>query len=190
MYGPLLMLIILTPIFLLALAFVIIPSALCYHYRQKCHYYDDRPYCHEWTYFGDYRREVDYLESEGRQEELNSLREAHHKRIFWSKIEDKVRTIAIIITIIVGLALFIFGLMSIMNSISTMHEVAYWENFVEMVNTTIDGASTIENAGISGDIIEYNTWLTRVKTSQELYGNWSMYYWADLSRLQYIKIGQ
>lgn len=190
MYGPLMMVCILAPIFLLALAFVIIPSALCHHYRQKCRYYDDRPYYHEWSYFGDYKLEVEHLESKGRKDELNALREAYHKKMFWLEIEDKVRTIAIVIAIIVGFALFIFGLMSIVNSLSTIHEVAYWENFVEMVNTTIDGANAIENAGISGDIIEYNTWLTKVKTSQELYGNWSMYYWADLSRLQYITIGQ
>ena len=59
-----------------------------------------------------------------------------------------------------------------------------------MVEATLDSTTNeYETAGIAGRIIEYNSWLTKARTSQEFYGNCSSYFGIDLSQLEYIKLG-
>lgn len=190
MYGPLLMLTILAPIFVIALALAILPEAMASHYRKRCRFWDERPYFMKWSTFYNGVTQIDYLKKEGRDDELKSLQTVYKKKEFWDTFPDAVRGIAVVIAVIVGIALFIFVLISIMNPLSVKQEVAYWENFVKMVELTIGSASDYQTAGIAGDIINYNSWLTEARTSQEIWGNWSSYYNIDLSQLNYIQIGQ
>lgn len=190
MYGPLLVTIILAPIFVIALALAILPKALASHYRKKCRFWDGRPYYMEWNTFFDSATQIEYLKKEGREDELKELQLVYKKKEFWDAFPDVVRGIVIGIAVIVCIALFIFALISIVNPLCVKQEVAYWGNFVEMVELTIDSASDYQTVGIAGDIINYNSWLAEAKTSQELWGNWSSYYNIDLSQLNYIQIGQ
>lgn len=190
MYGPLLVTIILAPIFLIALALAILPEALASHCRKKCRFWDDRPYFMEWSTFYNSATQIEYLKKEGREDELNELQAAYKKKEFWDAFPSVVQGLAVGIAIIVGIALFIFVLISIINPLCVKQEVAYWENFIEMVNLTINNASDYQTIGIAGDIINYNSWLTEARTSQEVWGNWSSYHNIDLSQLDYIQIGQ
>lgn len=190
MYGPLLVTIILAPIFLIALTLAILPEVMPNHYRKRCRFWDERPYFMEWSTFYNGATQIEYLKKEGRDDELKKLQSAYKKKEFWDAFPNAVRGIAVGIAVIVGIVLFIFILTSIINPLCVKQEVAYWENFVEMVELTIGSASDYQTVGIAGDIINYNSWLAEAKTSQELWGNWSSYYNIDLSQLNYIQIGQ
>lgn len=190
MYGPLLVTIILAPIFIIAFALATLPEAMASHYREKCRFWDNRPYFMEWSTFSNGATQIEYLKREGREDELKELQAAYEKKEFWDKFPIVIHDLAVGIAIIVGIALFIFVLISIINPICARQEAAYWKNFVEMVELTISSASDYQTVGIAGDIINYNSWLAEVKTSQEVWGNWSSYYNVDLSQLNYIQIGQ
>ena len=69
-------------------------------------------------------------------------------------------------------------------------EAAYWQEFVPMVESTISGSDSLQSLGITEDIIEYNKWLSRARSDQAFWGNWSQYNGIDLSGLKYITIGQ
>jgi hypothetical protein len=184
------MLIILAPIFAIALTLVILPEAMANYYRKKCRFWDERPYYMEWNTFYNGVTQIEYFKKEGKDDELKKLQAACKKKEFWDAFPDAVRGIAVVIAAIVGIALFIFALISIVNPLCVKQEVAYWENFVEMVELTIGSANDYQTVGIAGDIINYNSWLAEAKTSQEIWGNWSSYYNIDLSQLNYLQIGQ
>jgi hypothetical protein len=59
-----------------------------------------------------------------------------------------------------------------------------------MVENLVEGSSGYQDVGITSKVVDYNSWLARARSSQEIYGNWSSYYNIDLSQLEYIKIGQ
>lgn len=69
-------------------------------------------------------------------------------------------------------------------------EAAYWQEFVPMVENTVSGSDSLQSLGITEDIIEYNKWLSRARSDQAFWGNWSQYNGIDLSGLKYITIGQ
>jgi hypothetical protein len=190
MYGPLLVTIILAPIFLIALTLAILPEALASHYRNKCQFWDGRSYRMEFSTFFNGATQIEYLKKDGREDELKELQAAYKKKELWDAFPSAVQGLAVGITVIVGIALFIFALISIINPLCVKQEVAYWENFIEMVELTINSASDYQTVGIAGDIINYNSWLAGARTSQEVWGNWSSYHNIDLSQLEYITIGQ
>lgn len=190
MYGPLLVTIILIPIFLIALPLAILPGTMANHYRKKCQFWDGRSYYMEFSTFFNGDTQIEYLKRDGREDELKELQAVYKKRKFWDAFPSAVQGLAGGIAIIVGIALLIFTLISILIPLCVKQEVAYWENFVEMVELTINSAGDYQTVGIAGDIINYNSWLTEARTSQEFWGNWSSYYNIDLSQLNYIQIGQ
>ena len=67
-------------------------------------------------------------------------------------------------------------------------EAVYWQEFVPMVENTGSGSNNLQSLGITEDIVEYNKWLAKARSSQEIYKNFSAYYGIDLSTLEYIKI--
>lgn len=69
-------------------------------------------------------------------------------------------------------------------------EAVYWREFVPMVENTILGSDLLQDIGITEKVVEYNSWLAKARSSQEIYKNFSSYYGIDLSTLEYIKIGQ
>lgn len=85
-----------------------------------------------------------------------------------------------------------FGLMlaAIFTPMEVAKEVTYWSEFAPMVENLIEQSSGYQDVGITEKVIEYNSWLAKARSSQEVYKNFSAYYGIDLSALEYIKIGQ
>lgn len=189
MYGLWILVVIFGSVGAVLLAFGIISKMLYHYYRGKLTYkYKTRCFdgeCMETTTFYGWESDLKYL---GQEEFDRYSKILKRKKVFEKlcNIHEAFCFIGITL-LIIALAITIFA---IAIPIGSRQEVAYWENFVEMVDNTIEGASGYETAGIAGRIIEYNSWLTKARTSQEFYGNWSSYYGIDLSQLEYIKIGQ
>ena len=108
---------------------------------------------------------------------------------FWDNLSDNNFTFYIIGTL-TCIAAVILLLCAIFIPIDAAEQVVYWTKFVPMVENLIDNSTGYQDVGITNKIVEYNSWLTKARTSQEFYGNWSSYYGIDLSQLEYIKIGQ
>jgi hypothetical protein len=189
MYGLWVLVIIFGSVGAVLLAFGIMSKVLYDYYRRKLKYkYKvscfDGEYMDTSTFYG---WESD-LKNLG-QEEFDRYSKILKKKKVYEKLCNVYEYFCFIGTVLLIIA-FAIAMFAIAIPISSEHEVEYWKNFVEMVDSTLDGASDYETVGIAGRIIEYNSWLTRARTSQEFYGNWSSYFNIDLSQLEYIKIGQ
>ena len=121
------------------------------------------------------------------EEEYQKYSKVLKKKKFWSAFDDYKETMYVVGGILL-VAAFMLCIFAIFLPVGAQHEVLYWQNFVEMVENTISNSNEYQTIGIAGDIIEYNSWLTKVKTSQQIWGNWSMYHKVNLSQLGYIKI--
>ena len=137
----------------------------------------------------DYYTGHNYDKKRIKEEDIPKYEKAYKKKCFWDKLSDNnfvfyiIGTATCIVTIIL---LFC----AIFNPISAAEEVAYWSEFVPMVENLIEDSNGYQDVGITNKVIEYNSWLAKARSSQEIYGNWSRYYNLDLSQLEYIKIGQ
>lgn len=89
---------------------------------------------------------------------------------------------AIVAVILIFVAIFV--------PLGAQAEAVYWQEFVPMVENLVEGSSGYQDVGITSKVVNYNSWLAKARSSQEIYGNWSSYYNIDLSQLEYIKIGQ
>ena len=123
------------------------------------------------------------------EEEFNRLRKIYHKYRFWYNmyfnIEDSLSFIGLIC---IALAiLFVFP--SILAPINAAEQTAYWQEFKPMAEKIIADSTTGQSLGITDEVIEYNTWLAKARSSQEIWKNWSVYHNIDLSSLDYITIG-
>jgi hypothetical protein len=190
MYGLWILVIIFGSVGVASLAFGIIPKVLDNYYSKKlkykyvAHYYNQE--CMETTTFYGWESDLRHLG----QEEFDRYNKIFKKQKICDKLGDVCDFFRFIGIILLIIALFI-AIFAVSVPIGSRQEVAYWENFVEMVETTLDSENNeYETIGIAGKIIEYNSWLTQARTSQEFYGIWSSYFGIDLSQLEYIKIGQ
>lgn len=89
---------------------------------------------------------------------------------------------------IVAAIILIFA--AIFIPMESIREVVYWSEFAPMVENLVVNSTDYQDIGITGKIVEYNSWLAEARSSQEIYKNFSPYYGIDLSALEYIKIGQ
>ena len=89
-----------------------------------------------------------------------------------------------------AIAAVAFILVAIFVPLGAQAEAVYWQEFVPMVENTVSGSDNLQSIGIVEDIIEYNKWLSRARSDQAFWGNWSRYRGIDLSGLKYITIGQ
>lgn len=190
MYGLWILVIIFGSVGAVLLAFGLISTMLYRYYRGKLKYkYKTRYYnqeCMETTTFYGWESDLKHLG----QEKFDRYSKILKKKQICEKLNNIHGAFCFIGIILLIIAFFI-TLFAIAIPIGSRHQVAYWENFVEMVEVTLDSTNNeYETAGIAGKIIEYNSWLTKARTSQEFYGNWSSYFGLDLSQLEYIKIGQ
>lgn len=183
MYGPLLMLVIFTPLFLIALFFAIAPYHIYEHYEEK-RYYTDKDGIRHVFYDSEYD---DKRLSKDNPTKLAKLRKNDKKRRFWNKLWDWA-FIFIITAIILGFLILIFGLVGLCNTIEARDEVAIWEEFTTIAQETFDSANELEKIGIAGDVAEYNKWLAEARASKKLYGNWSSYYFCDIDGLRPITL--
>jgi hypothetical protein len=94
------------------------------------------------------------------------------------------------IGVILLIVAFILTLCAIFVPMGAAREVAYWSEFTPMVENVISNSNSLQDVGITGKVVEYNSWLAEARSSQEVYKNFSSYYGIDLSSLEYIKIGQ
>ena len=140
-------------------------------------------------------KEIDYYEGyhsqrkEISKEELPKYETAYKRMKFWDKFDDNSFIFYIIGTLACIAAVILF-VCAIFIPLSAADNVAYWSEFAPMVENLVDNSSGYQDVGMTNKIVEYNSWLARARSSQEIYGNWSSYYNIDLSQLEYIKIGQ
>ena len=124
------------------------------------------------------------------EEEFNRLQKIYHKYKFWDSLycSEGEMTLGIIGTICLVAAVIII-MPAIIAPIEAMEEAIYWQEFKPMAENIINGSDSYQSLGITDKIIEYNTWLARARSSQEIWKNWSMYFNVDLSELDYIVVG-
>ena len=124
-----------------------------------------------------------------KEEDILKYEKAYKKMRFWDGFSDHNFVFYIIGTLTCITAVILL-LCSIFVPIGAAEQVAYWSEFAPMVENLVDNSTGYQDVGITDKIVEYNSWLARARSSQEIYGNWSSYYGVDLSQLQYIQIGQ
>ena len=137
----------------------------------------------------DYYTGSDHDKRYIKEEDIPKYEKAYKKRCFWDKLSD-YDFIFYIIGTLACIAVVILFFSAIFTPLGAANQVAYWSEFVPMVENLIDNSTGYQDVGITNKIVEYNSWLAKARSSQEIYGNWSSYYGIDLSQLQYIQIGQ
>lgn len=185
MYGPLLMLVIFIPLFLVVLFFSIAPLRIYEHYEEKRYYTDKDGIQH---IFYDSESDIKRL-SKYNPTVLVKLRKNDKKRRFWNKLWD-IQFALGMIALVLGAAIFIFGLISIIAPIEARNDMAVWTEFAEMAEETFENAEEYEKYGIAGNVAEYNKWLAEARASKKMYGNWSSYYFCDIDSLRPISLGK
>lgn len=185
MYGPLLMLVIFIPLFLIVLFFAIAPFHIYDHYEEKRYYTDKNGIQH---IFYDSEYDVKRL-SKDNPTVLAKLRKNDKKRRFWHKLWD-IQFALGITALILGFVVFIFSVICIISPIEARNDMAVWTEFAEMAEETFENAEEYEKYGIAGEVAEYNKWLAEARASKKLYGNWSSYYFCDIDSLRPISLGK
>ena len=166
--------------------FFAIASYHIYDHYEKKRYYTDKngtKHC-----FYDSESDVTRL-SKNNPAVLAKLQKNEKKRRFWHKLWD-IQFVLGITAVVLGLVIFIFGLICIVAPIEARDEMAVWTEFVEIAEETFDSANELEKIGIAGDVVKYNKWLAEARASKKLYGNWSSYYFCDIDSLQPISFGK
>ena len=124
------------------------------------------------------------------EEEFNRLQKIYNKYKFWDGLycTDAEATLGILGGVCLGVAIIMIA-PAIMLPIEAMEEVVYWREFKPMAENIINGSDSYQSLGITDKVIEYNTWLAKARSSQEIWKNWTRYYNVDLSGLEYIVLG-
>lgn len=178
MYGPLLVAIILIPIFLIMLFFAIFPYMMYQYYKKRTYYPDPIGGCETW--FDNMNYEIKRLKETGQHELLAKLQKNYKKKKFWDKVDNNRSTFTVIAGII-GFIVVIFILLSIINPLCVRAELANWEEFAAIAEETLASTTNdLQEAGVVNKILEYNEWLAEARASQRLYGNWSSYWNVEL----------
>ena len=179
MYGPLLMLIILAPLFLIGLFLAIAPYKLYKYHNNRLNYV--RPGRGDMDEFYNMKHEIRELKEAGRDEELATLQKHHKKSRFWYKVWSDYEMLRGVIFAILCIAVLIFLTWSIADPIHVRTELAEWKEFTIIAEEVMTSSTNeIERAGIVNKMLEYNEWLADARASQKLWGNWSSYYNFDL----------
>ena len=109
-------------------------------------------------------------------EVLEKLQKNYTKKERWQTIYQWDDDWKVCLTFIAGLLLFIAILVSIIAPLSASIEIATWEEFLPMAETAIANGNDMDNFAITGNIIDYNTWLAEARASLKTFGCWSRYY--------------
>lgn len=180
MFGPLLTLIILIPLFLIGLFWVIAPYQLYIYHECRTRY--TRPNMDDYeTEFENMKYEIRELKEAGRDEELATLQKHYKKSRFWYKVWYDYELLREVIFAILCIAVFVFLMWNICDPLCVRTELAQWEEFTAIAEEVMASSTNeMERAGIVNKILEYNEWLADARASQKLWGNWSSYYNLDL----------
>lgn len=180
MYGPLLMLIILTPLFLIGLFWVIVPYQLYKYHGHRLKYTQPDMDDYE-TEFENMEYEIRKLKEAGRDEELAILQKHYKKSRFWRKVWLDYEALRGGAFAILCIAVFVFLMWSIAGPLHVHTELVGWEEFTAIAEEVIASSTNeLERVGIVNKVLEYNEWLADARASQKLWGNWSSYYNFDL----------
>ena len=180
MYGPLLTLIILIPLFLIALFWAFAPYKLYKYHEHRTKY--TRPSMGDYeTEFENMKYEIRELKEEGRDKELATLQKHYKRSHFWYKVWSDYELLRELIFGILCVAVFILLLVNIINPLCVRTELAEWEEFIVIAEDVMASSTNeVERAGVVNKVLEYNQWLAEARASQKLWGNWSSYYYFDL----------
>lgn len=180
MYGPLLMLIILTPLFLIALFWTFAPYQLYKYHNNRLKY--TRPALGSYKEeFENMKYEIRELKEAGREEELAILQKHYKKSHFWYKAWSDYEILREVVFVIICIAVFVFLMWNIINPLCVRTELAEWEEFATIAEEIMASSTNeMERVGIINKVLEYNEWLADARASQKLWGNWSSYYNLDL----------
>ena len=179
MFGPLIMLIILAPLFLIALFWAFAPYKLYEYHERRLNYV--RPGYDYTEKFYNMEYEICELKEAGREEELATLQKHYKKKEFWHKVWFDYDILRSVIFDILLIAVFIFLIWNIVDSFYVRVELAEWEEFTIIAEEVMTSSTNeIERAGIVNKMLEYNEWLAEARASQKVWGNWSSYYNFDL----------
>ena len=172
-----------------------IPSAMAEpmykKYRNQLYYKYQKEALSGRTYIEESRFDnLDWDRERLSEEEYNRLQKIYRKYKFWDGLycTDAEVSLGIVGTICLVAAVVMIGT-AIMVPIKAMEEVIYWQEFKPMAENIINSSDSYQSLGITDKVIEYNTWLARARSSQEIWGNWSQYFNVDLSELDYIVVG-
>lgn len=170
MYAFYLAAIILASLFMFSILLYVLPKKLSRFYDNKLKYKLDGRICQF------YNSEWQDEELKDKPEILKKLKKNYAKQKCWHTIylwEDDWK---IGLILIAGGLLFIVILISIISPMSASMEIAKWEEFLPMAETAIVNGSDTDNFAITGNIIDYNTWLVEARASLKTFGCWSRYY--------------
>jgi hypothetical protein len=180
MFGPLIVLIILIPLFLIGLFWAFAPYQLYKYHGHRLKY--TRPDMGDYEIeFENMRYEVRELKEAGRDEELATLQKHYKRSRFWYKVWSDYDILRGAIFAILCIAIFIFLMWSIVDPLSVRAELVEWEEFTIIAKEVMTSSTNeLERVGIVNKMLEYNEWLADARASQKLWGNWSSYYNFDL----------
>ena len=170
MYAFYLTAIILAPIFVFFILLCVLPEKIYHFYENKLVYESNGELCQF------YNNKWQHEKLKDQPEVLEKLKKNYAKKERWYAIylwDDEWK---IGLMFIVGLLLFIAILISIVAPTSASLEIARWEEFLPMAETAIANGSNTDNFAITGNIIDYNTWLAEARASLKSFGCWSRYY--------------
>ena len=170
MYVFYLATIILAPLFVFFILLYVLPEKIYHFYENKLVYESDGELCR----FYNNKRQNEELKDQPKV--LKKLKKNYTKKDRWYAIYAWDDEWKIGLMFIVGLLLFIAILISIIAPTSASMEIARWEEFLPMAETAIANGSDMENFAITGNVIDYNTWLAEARASLKAFGCWSRYY--------------
>ena len=170
MYVFYLATIILAPLFVFSILLYVVPEKMYHFYEKKLVYESNGDLCQ----FYNNKWQLEKLKDQ--PEVLEKLKKNYAKKERWYAIYMWDDEWKIGLMLIVGFLLFIAVLISIVAPTSASMEVARWEEFLPMAETVIANGSDTDNFAITGNIIDYNTWLAEARASLKTFGCWSRYY--------------
>lgn len=185
MYGFFILALIAAPILIFAILWCTLPHRLTKHYEKKLDYTD--PGTEGWREFHNSTNEVNTLSTRN-PELLKQLQKDYKKYKFWRGAWLDYDVLKVALIIICASVIFVSLLVSLVTLTGTKQEVAYWEEFAPMAEEIIGEADEYQSIAIADKVIEYNTWLAKAKSSKKTWGNWSQFYYYDLSDLEYITL--
>lgn len=186
MYGLWILVFIFAPIAIAAFIIGALSNTMYYKYKNETMYSYQYMKGHwDTDYYTGHSRDLRYI----KEEDIPKYEKAYKKMQRWDKLSDNY-FIFYVIGVIACVVAIILLFCAIFNPIGAAEEVAYWSEFAPMVEDLVESSSGYQDVGITNKVVDYNSWLAKARSSQEIYGNWSRYYGIDLSQLDYIKIGQ
>lgn len=185
MYGFFILMLIATPILIFGILWCTLPHRLTKHYEKKLGY--TVPVSERWTEFCNSKNEINVL-SNHNPTLLKQLQKNYKRYRFWRSIWLSCDVFKATLIVISTLVVFISLLISIASFVDAKQEVAYWKEFAPMAEEIINEADGYQSIAMADKVIEYNTWLAKAKSSKDTWGNWSQFYYSDLSDLEYITL--